>query len=204
MWAGLADVSRWLLPLIPAAEVDISVYIPFFYFSGFFFFPHNPAPRKPGWTTKQSNVSPDLPRRRNLRGPDEIQLWFSPLRRGGKARGCDYLLKLSPPCWRFSSRLSLLLSTCSTRFNATSTRQRQMVSTFSRAVSQSVGNVGSASQLLATPGCGASSSRVPGAHRGTCFGSSAGTMGHSSGSNTEELPHFPTWEGHKLILAISI
>lgn len=204
MWAGLADVSPWLLPLVPAAEVDISVYIPFFYFSGFFFFPHHPAPRKPGWTTKQSNVSPIYPVVGIYVGRMKSSCGF--LRFAGEVR-----LGAATTCWSLvhhvdvsSLRLSLLLSTCSTRFNATSTRQRQMVSTFSRAVSQLVGNVGSASQLLATPSCGPSSSRVPGAHRGTCFGSSARTMGRSSGSSTEELPHFPTWGGHKLILATSI
>lgn len=55
---------------------------------------------------------PDLPLGRNLRGPDEIQLWFSPIGRGGNARGYDYLLTLNQLCQIISPRFALLLCTC--------------------------------------------------------------------------------------------
>lgn len=57
-------------------------------------FPQARAPWTQRWTTKLTNGSPISPLFiRELSGPDEIQLWFSPLRRGGKARGSGYLLE---------------------------------------------------------------------------------------------------------------
>lgn len=93
MWAGFAwRHSSLKAPPLPSSEVDVSVYIPLFYFSIFStrtpFFPQARAPWTQRWTTKLTNGSPISPLFiRELSGPDEIQLWLSPLRRGGKAQG---------------------------------------------------------------------------------------------------------------------
>lgn len=99
VWRG-GGVCVLSLP-VPSSEVDVAVYIPFFYFYIFFTitpFPQHIAPWTPRWTTKLNNGSPFHPYL-SLNRVDRMKSNCGFLRFAGEVRlwGCVYLLDRSQP-----------------------------------------------------------------------------------------------------------
>lgn len=153
-----------LFPLVPSSEVDVSVYIPFFYFSIFFTatpFPQHLGPWTPRWTTKTKNGSPISPLYLSSYWVDRMKSNCGFLRFAGEVR-----FRATTTCWFSVSHLNLIsysqrscrlkhapTSFCMTwpETNCWCFRHLTICQTCNRCYFEH--DVRSASELLATPSC---------------------------------------------------